>query len=51
MIEENPVINKNILIDIYEYMWNLEKLSVYINSSKRKVVSLHSKKEELKQKT
>lgn len=34
MIEENPVINKNILIDIYEYMWNLEKLSVYCYENK-----------------
>ena len=28
-IEENSIINKNILINIYKYMWNLEKLSVY----------------------
>lgn len=34
MIEENSVINKNILIEIYKYMWNLEKLSVYCYENK-----------------
>lgn len=34
MIEENSIINKNILIEIYKYMWNLEKLSVYCYENK-----------------
>lgn len=29
IIEESSVVNKNILITIYNYIWNLEKLSVY----------------------
>ncbi|MGN1000324.1 MAG: nucleotidyltransferase domain-containing protein [Bacilli bacterium] len=34
MIEENSIINKDILIKIYKYMWNLEKLSVYCYENK-----------------
>ena len=34
MIEENSIINKDILIQIYKYMWNLEKLSVYCYETK-----------------
>ena len=34
MIEEKSIINKNILIEIYKYMWNLEKLSVYCYENK-----------------
>lgn len=34
MIEENSIINKDILIEIYKYMWNLEKLSVYCYETK-----------------
>jgi len=29
IIDEKSIVNKNILIDIYKYMWSLEKLSVY----------------------
>lgn len=34
MIENNSIINKDILIEIYKYMWNLEKLSVYCQENK-----------------
>lgn len=34
MIEENSTINKDILIEIYKYMWNLKKLSVYCYENK-----------------
>lgn len=34
MIEENSIINKDILIEIYKYMWNLEKLTVYCHDNK-----------------
>ena len=33
-IQEDLIINKNILIEIYKYMWNLEKLSVYCYENK-----------------
>ena len=34
MVEENSIINKDILIEIYKYMWNLEKLTVYCYENK-----------------
>lgn len=34
MIEESSIINKDILIEIYKYMWNLEKLTVYCCENK-----------------
>ena len=34
MIEESSIINKDILIEIYKYMWNLEKLTVYCHDNK-----------------
>ena len=33
-IQEDLIINKHILIEIYKYMWNLEKLSVYCYANK-----------------
>lgn len=34
IVKENTIINKDILVDIYKYMWNLEKLSVFCYENK-----------------
>lgn len=34
MIKGNSIISKDILIEIYKYMWNLEKLTVYCRENK-----------------